>query len=236
MLECRKLIAKYGKFVALKNIDAVFYPGKISILFGPNGAGKTTLLKLLATVMKPNAGSILYYGEDIVHMPQKYRSKLGFLSHDLMLYNNLTGAENISFWYSFYSNKKDNSEIDELLRTVGLENVKNKLVKSYSRGMKQRLSIARSMINKPQIIIWDEPFSGIDAFTAKIIGELLLNKKNEDAIIIITMHDLSAGYQLADMIYLLSNGRLSFFSSKADVSYEKFKEIFSSLNNNAPIC
>lgn len=223
-------MVKYNKFKALNSISLDFYPARISVLFGPNGAGKTTLLKVVASIIKPNKGVILFNNQDIANIQDEYRGKIGFLSHELMIYNNLTAKENLSFWAIAYRKDKEEKEIDNLLHLVGLSDVGNKLVRHYSRGMKQRLALARSLLNEPDIIIWDEPFTGIDAMTTEIIINIIEKKKNDGNIIIVSTHDLTLGYQLSDYIYLLNKGMLVYCNEKKSITFDKFKEMITTFS------
>lgn len=230
MISCQKIIVKYNKFTALNNVSLEFYPSYISVLFGPNGAGKTTLLKVVASIIKPNKGVVLFNNQDIADIRDEYRSKIGYLSHELMIYNNLTAKENLSFWAIAYRKDKKEKEIDDLLHLVGLHDISNKLVKHYSKGMKQRLALARSLLNEPDIIIWDEPFTGIDAITTEIIINIIEKKKKEGNIIILSTHDLVNGYQLSDYVYLLNKGVLLYSNEKESIPFDKFKEIITTLS------
>jgi heme exporter protein A len=229
MLSCSNISVKYGNFPALNNVSLEFQPACIHVLFGPNGAGKTTLLKVLSSILKPTAGNVYYNAIDINANTLDYLSKLGFLSHDLALYNNLTARENLSFWADLYSISNKNTVINELLETVKLKEFENRFVKQFSRGMKQRLAIAKSLLHKPIILIWDEPFAGIDIMTTQIICAVLAKMKQEGALIILSTHDIVSGYQLAEYIYIMNKGKMVTQIPRATLSFEEFSTMFSRL-------
>ena len=229
MLSCSNVYVKYGNFTALSNVNLEFKPGYIHILFGPNGAGKTTLLKAMSGILEPTSGRILYDQIDIHQDPLRYFKKISFLSHDISLYNNLTAHENLSFWASLYSIAEKNERIDELLQIVKLKEFDNKFVKQFSRGMKQRLAIAKSLLHNPDVLIWDEPFTGIDIMTTEIICGILGRMQKEGSLIILTMHDLLSGYELAGNLYIINRGRVVSQFDKSSLSYEEFHAMFNQL-------
>lgn len=229
MLCCSNLYVKYGNFTALSNVNLEFKPGYIHILFGPNGAGKTTLLKVLSGVLMPTAGSILYNQTDMHHDSLHFFKRMGFLSHDISLYNNMTAIENLSFWASLYSIPEKDARIDELLRSVELKEFGDKFVKQFSRGMKQRLAIAKSLLHRPDVLIWDEPFTGIDIMTTEIICSILKCMQQEGSLIILTMHDLLSGYELGDYLYIINKGRVVSQLHKSSLSYKEFHAMFNQL-------
>ncbi|OGF64974.1 MAG: heme ABC exporter, ATP-binding protein CcmA [Candidatus Fischerbacteria bacterium RBG_13_37_8] len=225
MLACKNIIVKYGIYTALNNISLEFNRGEVHVLFGPNGAGKTTFLKVISTSMKPHKGAIVFKGKDVFTLLYEFRCVLGFLSHDLSLYNNLTAQENLQFWSELYEVKDWELRIEEVLQLVGLKDSTDKFVRQFSRGMKQRLAIARSMLHFPEVILWDEPYTGIDITTTQIINQIMNRMKNEGALIIFSTHDVSAGYALADTIHVLDRGKIVASRKKSSLSYDELQDI-----------
>lgn len=226
MLACYNILVKFNNFIALNNVSLELKRGYINILLGPNGAGKTTLLKVLASLLKPNSGRVLYGQKDIHELNQEFLYKLGFLSHDIALYNNLTAQENLLFWGKLYKIDQINQRIEEVLNSVKLEEYKNKFVKEYSRGMKQRLAIAKVLIHNPEIILWDEPFTGIDLTTTEVINKILINLKNKGRLILLSTHDLQSGYNLADNIFIINKGNIIYQNSKSLISFSELRNFF----------
>lgn len=226
MLACYNILVKFNNFIALNNVSIELKRGYINILLGPNGAGKTTLLKVLASLLKPNSGRVLYDQKDINKLNQEFLYKLGFLSHDIALYNNLTAQENLLFWGKLYKIDQINQRIEEVLNSVKLEEYKNKFVKEYSRGMKQRLAIAKVLIHNPEIILWDEPFTGIDLTTTEVINKILINLKNTGRLILLSTHDLQSGYNLADNIFIINKGNIIYQNSKSLTSFSELRNFF----------
>jgi len=229
MLTCSNVFVKYVNFTALSGINLEFKPGNIHVLFGPNGAGKTTLLKVLSGIMQPSSGSILYDQIDIYQNSLAFFKRLGFLSHDSALYNNLTARENLSFWASLYSIPDKIARIEELVEIVKLKEFGDRFVKQFSRGMKQRLAIAKSLLHKPDVLIWDEPFTGIDVMTTEIICSILTQMKQAGALIILSTHDMPSGYELADYLYIINKGRVISQLLKSSLPYDDFQCMFNQL-------
>lgn len=225
LLACKNIIVKYGLYTALNNISLEFNRGDVHVLFGPNGAGKTTFLKVLATNLKPNSGGILFKEKDAFGVLHEFRSVLGFLSHDLALYNNLTARENLRFWSELYEVRDNEIRIEEMLQLVGLKDSSERFVRQFSRGMKQRLAIARSMLHNPEVIVWDEPYTGIDIATTQIINQILYRMKKEGILIIFSTHDISAGYALADTVHVLNKGKIVVSRKKTSLSFDELQDM-----------
>lgn len=197
---------------ALNNASLKVERGELFGLLGPNGAGKTTLLKILSTLVIPDSGFAYVNGHDVVRQEDKVKSQIGLIhSDERSFFWRLTGKQNLEFFASLYGleGKAANERIDELLRLVELYSVRNSRFDSYSTGMKHRLSIARGLLNNPQILLVDELTTGIDPLGAMKIREFLkqLSKKMGKTILL-TTHDLHEAESICDRIAILHKGKV----------------------------
>ncbi|NPA90485.1 MAG: heme ABC exporter ATP-binding protein CcmA [Chloroflexi bacterium] len=208
MIHVRGLVKRFGYTVVLKGISLDIEAGESVVLLGPNGAGKTTLLRILATLLKPSAGRVTVAGEDIVRHPQAVRHLLGYVSHHPLLYPDLTARENLRFYAQLYGLPEPDARIDELLERVGLARRGDDLVRTFSRGMVQRLTIARALLHNPPILLLDEPDTGLDPQAANMLARLLQDVAVEGRTILLTTHNLSRGVDFARRVVVLAGGRI----------------------------
>ena len=207
-LNIKNITKEYGNVTVLNDVSFTFTPGVYGIL-GANGAGKTTLFRIICGLMKPNHGSIQYDHKDIVLQAEKYRSILGFLPQDFRYYPDFTGLNFMMYIASLkglhvkYAKKR----CLELLAQVGLDDVKNKKIRKYSGGMKQRLGIAQAMINNPEVIILDEPTVGLDP-KERVKFRKLISSFAEKKIVLLSTHIVSDVEYIADEIIILKKGRI----------------------------
>lgn len=216
----------FGYIQALRGIDLKVKKGEFVTVFGPNGAGKTTLIKLLATLTKPTSGKVSIANHDIKKEPDKVRAMIGVISHDPYLYGNLSTLENIKFFASLYGISQAKEKAIEVIKQVGLENRMHDLVRTFSRGMQQRLAVARAIVHEPKILLLDEPYTGLDQHGGRIFGELLKWLKAENRTIVMTTHNLSEGLEISDRVLILDGGRIIYESDARGVELTRFKEIY----------
>jgi heme exporter protein A len=223
----RNLSKAFGKTSVLKALDLDLKKGEFTVIFGPNGAGKTTLLKLISTLIEPTAGSIFVSGFNAEKEPEKVRKEIGMLSHESYLYGELTAKENLRFFGKMYGIKKRELEdrIDLLLNEVGLKAKANERVSTFSRGMKQRLSIARALLHMPSILLLDEPYTGLDSAASLIFEKILRSPDFTGCSKIMVSHDLERSFVLCDRILVLNSGNFVYDGLRKDFSgFEEFKE------------
>ncbi len=187
-ISIKKLSKVFGNKVVLKNINLEIKKGEFLTIFGPNGAGKTTLVKIISTLVKPTTGKVVIDGIDIKDKPIEIRRRIGVISHETFLYPDLTAAENLRFFGRMYGVEGLEERIEKLLKQVGLIRRKNDRVRTFSRGMKQRLSIARALIHSPSILLLDEPYTGLDQHASAMFDRIL--SINEDKTKIMISHDI----------------------------------------------
>lgn len=204
----RNLTHRFGHFAALQDIDLVVPTGQTFALFGPNGAGKTTLLRAIAALTKPSVGEIWVCGDNARSDPERIRKNIGFISHHTMLYDDLTARENLAFYGRVYGLQNLDARIGEVLLAVGLTDRQRDRVRDFSRGMKQRLAIARSILHQPSILLLDEPFTGLDTAAQSMLSNLLTALKAEGRTVFLATHDFAHGLALADRFGILLQGRL----------------------------
>ena len=166
-IEARHLVKNFGSRRVLRGLDLVVNPGEIVALIGMNGAGKTTLMRILSTLSNPDAGRLLLNGIPVRENAVEVRRQIGAVLHAPMLYSNLTAAENLRFYCKLFDLKDADERIRASLETVNLAARGSDLVRTYSRGMQQRLAIARALIHQPRVLFMDEPYTGLDQASAE---------------------------------------------------------------------
>ena len=203
--------------LAVDNISFKCEPGRVFSLLGPNGAGKTTTLRMLSTIFKPTSGTIKIAGIDAVSNSQEARKKIGFLTGSTGLYARLTPNELIQYFADLYGvSKKDLEERKERLYTLlDMHEFQNKRIGKLSTGMKQKVSICRTMIHDPEVVVFDEPTSGLDVITAENIIKLILDCKQQGKTVIFSSHIMSEVDLLCDDLAIIHKGKLLFSGTMA---------------------
>ena len=219
----RNLTHRFGHFAALQDIGLVVPTGQTFALFGPNGAGKTTLLRAIAALTKPSVGEIWVCGDNAWSDPERIRKNIGFISHHTMLYDDLTARENLAFYGRVYGLQNLDARVGEVLLAVGLTDRQRDRVRDFSRGMKQRLAIARSILHRPPILLLDEPFTGLDTAAQSMLSNLLIALKAEGRTVFLATHDFAHGLALADRFGILCRGRLIREASTRDADEAELK-------------
>ena len=226
MIEASRLWTRYGPVDALRGIDLRIGKGEFLTLFGPNGAGKSTLLKILSTIIKPTSGKVNIDGIDLSAANEDARKRIGVISHKAFLYGNLSAKENLLFFGKLYDVPNLNIRVDELLSEVGLKHRADDMVRTFSRGMLQRLTIARAIIHNPAIILLDEPYTGLDQHASKMLSNLLKKLHTEDKTIVMTTHDITNGLEISDRIVIQLLGRVVFEDRSANQTVESFERVY----------
>ncbi len=208
-LLARGLTKQYGPVPAVDDVSLGIPAGQFVVLLGPNGAGKSTLLRLLATLIRPTAGGVLIHGQDPARGDAApLRRRIGLLSHRTFLYDHLTGLENLEFYARLYGLADAPAVAGEALHGVGLGGRGADLVRTYSRGMQQRLAIARALLHRPDILLLDEPFTGLDREATDRLHAILRRAREDGRTCVMVTHDLGAGLALADRVVVLLAGRV----------------------------
>lgn len=198
----------YGRRRALSHVSLTLHSGQLVALLGPNGAGKSTLLGMLATLVRPSAGSIYYGDHSGVRVVAGLRAQIGFLSHDLQLYGELTARENLEFFAELYGLYEPTRCATEALNRAGLAPRADDVVDGFSRGMRQRLALERSLLHDPRLILLDEPFTGLDETSALVFADRLRRLKDAQRIVLLATHDLDVAEGLVDRSVMLKRGQM----------------------------
>jgi len=220
---------RFGPFTALADVSFSVDQGQAFALLGPNGAGKTTLIRLVAGLAKPSRGTIRVQGIDLAERPDLVRRRIGVISHQTMCYDDLTAAENLRFYGKLYGLSDLDTHVARSLETVGLSQRAGDLFRTFSRGMKQRLAIARATIHEPSILLLDEPFTGLDASARDMLAKRIRGFKAEGRTILLVTHDLGQALDLADRFVLLRRGHIVSTSTTASLSLAELESRYAAL-------
>jgi len=208
VIEVRKLVKRFGLKTILKGLEFSAEPGEFVGLLGPNGAGKTTFLRILSSLSRPTMGMIRVAGFYLPQQAAGVRANLGVLSHLPLLYGDLTGEENLQFYGRMYAVENLDTRIGEVLDLVDLSKRGRDLVRTYSRGMAQRLAIARAVIHDPSILLLDEPYTGLDQDASSMLDTVLKQIAAQGRTVVMTSHDLARSELLATRFDVLSRGKI----------------------------
>ena len=198
----------YGRRKALSQISFTCEAGEIVGLLGPNGAGKSTLLNILATLVAPSRGTVEYGTRTQAQGGAEIRAQIGMLGHDLFLYPELTARENLSFFSELYGLANVPAVVEAALAQAGLADRADDFVSGYSRGMRQRLALARALLHSPQLILLDEPFTGLDQSSTAALVARLQERQRAGCLIVLATHDLDVADGLLTRAIYLKNGRM----------------------------
>ena len=208
MIEARNLVRRYGYRTVLRDLTFTAAPGEFVALLGPNGAGKTTLLRVFAGLLRPTSGIVTVAGCLLPLQAMELRTRLGVVSHQPLLYGDLTAAENLRFYGQLYGVAHLSARIEALLALTGLETVRNDLVRTFSRGMQQRLAIGRAMLPDPQVLLLDEPHTGLDQDACVMLDQTLSQVAGQGRTLLMASHDLARSAALASRVDILVKGQI----------------------------
>jgi heme exporter protein A len=207
-LRIEKVEKWFGQNSALEDITLNVRTGDFLVLLGRNGAGKSTLLRVMARIVKPNHGRVEICGVDVRSHPDAVRRSLGFVAHSSYLYRHLTARENLRFFARLYSLENREQRIQAALDWVGLESSSDRPISGFSRGMQQRLAIARATLHDPEILLLDEPFSGLDLEAAELLSGWMKRFAAAGKTILMATHDLEHGLEGVNRWVFLDKGRI----------------------------
>ncbi|MEJ2111144.1 MAG: heme ABC exporter ATP-binding protein CcmA [Acidobacteriota bacterium] len=231
MIEVLKLAKHFGRFSALRDVNLAVSSGEFVSLFGKNGAGKTTFLRILAGISRPSSGVLRFQTES--HEPSSFvRGTVGYLSHDTSLYMDLTAMENLSFFARLMNTSTEDAFLMQRMQQVGLAGRENEPVRHFSRGMQQRLAIARAFLHDPKILLLDEPFTGLDPAGSDFFTRYLSESHAGGKTCVMAIHDTRLGYELADRLVVIEKGVIALDAGKSSMSYDQFIERYKSLSGS----
>jgi len=225
-IETRRLVKSFGHQVALRGVDLAVAEGEFLTLFGPNGAGKTTLMRIVASLTRPSGGTVLLGGQDLGKAAAAQRRRIGLISHNPLLYGDLTAEENLRFFARLYDLADGAARIDAVLEQVGLAIRRRDAVRTYSRGMIQRLAIARAILHDPDIMLLDEPYTGLDLQAADMLRGVLEELVAANRTVILTTHNLEQGLEMCSRAAILNRGRVAWQGRRGEVNLDTMKAIY----------
>ena len=217
-LDSKEIEKKFGYSFAVRNVTLRVRRGESVVLFGSNGAGKTTFLKMAAGLMRPTRGSLSIEGFDIGKQADEARRRIGFLSHNTFVYKDLSPLENLKFFCRLYGVPDSEERLIDLLDRVGLRGRASEPVRAFSRGLQQRVGIARALLHDPSVILLDEPYTGLDAKAAQTLNGMLDEALAAGKTIVLTTHDLDQGLRAATRALILDRGNVVYDGSAKDAA------------------
>jgi len=218
MIQTKKLVKRFGLKTILRGVDFSVAAGEFVALLGPNGAGKTTFLRILATLSRPSLGKVRVAGFELPRDAAQVRAKLGVVSHMPLLYPDLTAEENLMFYARMYGIPNMAARVTEVLEMVGLELRRKDLVRAFSRGMQQRLAIGRAVLHEPQVMLFDEPYTGLDQDASEMLDNALRYVAAEGRAVVMTSHDLARAEDLATRFDVLSRGVIAASAKREELA------------------
>lgn len=228
VVEVKGLIKRFGTKVVLKQLNLNLEKGEFAALLGPNGAGKTTFMRILATLSKASAGQIRINGFEIPGQSAEVRRQLGVVEHLPLLYGDLSAEENLEFFARLYALENIDKRIDNVLSVVGLSNRRKDLVRTFSRGMQQRLAIGRAILHEPEVLLLDEPHTGLDQAASDMLDETLRRVTSQRRTILMTSHDLARVDDLASRFLVLNHATVVADRSKQELGSENVLDFYKS--------
>jgi heme exporter protein A len=210
-VEAKGVTRIYGRQRAVggaqRGVDFTLRAGEAVALLGPNGAGKSTLVSMLATLVTPSSGTVTYGGEPA---DDEVRRRIGVIAHESLCYGDLSALENVTFFARLYGVEDASSAARKMVERVGLtDEAAQRPARTYSRGMLQRLAVARALVHRPALLLADEPFTGLDRAGVALLAELLAEERARGAMLLVVTHDFDAVAQLVDRVVVLHKGRIA---------------------------
>ncbi len=225
-IQTERLTKKFGREYALNNLDLQVERGRFITILGPNGAGKSTLLRILATLARPTSGHVFVNGQDLMRNTATIRAQIGILPHQVLLYGRLTANENLHLFGRLYGIPSIGTRAEECLSIMGISHLRHELTQTLSRGMQQRLAIARAILHNPDILLLDEPYTGLDQTAAQHLDNLLHMLHSQGKTILMTTHAIDRLNNLAADIIILAQGRMVLSASQAQIQGKDIKTLY----------
>lgn len=226
LIAVSNLYKRYDRKSVLKGVDLAVGEGQVMALLGANGAGKTTLMRIVAGLVKPDRGEVTLSGVSVGKAGVELRRYIGLVSHLPLLYDNLSGWENLSFFARLYDMQAPEERIEAVLRAVDLWQRRRDLVRTYSRGMIQRLAIGRAILHDPPVLLLDEPDTGLDQGSSQMLHELIRRLGATSRAILLSTHNLDRALEWADSICLLSDGKIVHQAATATMTGAALRQLY----------
>lgn len=209
MIEAQHLAKRFGRVVAVEDVSFSVRKGEVFGIAGPNGAGKSTIVRMLATILTPSSGTAFVNGLDVRQHPQEVRRLLGYLPEEPRVYDYMSGEDFLLFFSDLYRVPEEKRRVRALLEFVGLEEHAKRKIGDYSKGMKQRISIARTLVHDPDVLLLDEPTMGLDPASARELREKILQMRDEGKTIVVCTHYMDEADFLCDRLAILHRGKIA---------------------------
>ena len=231
MISAVGLRRSFGRAVVLDDVSLEVDAGTCVALLGPNGAGKTTLLRILATLLRPSAGRLTVCGIDALAQPDAARASLGVVAHGSYLYEDLSARENLRFWTVMGGHDAADARLEAALAQVELDAVADDRVRTFSVGMKRRLSLARVLLGQARVLLLDEPFTGLDQRGRKWLAEFLLAFKAGGGPVVVATHSLATALGVADRLMILAGGRVMIDRPCAGLDSDAIRRLYADVTD-----
>ena len=233
VVEAENLHKTFAWTPVLRGVSCTISAGEAVGIFGPNGAGKTTFLRVLATLLKPSSGTLTLFERPA--QETAVRRRLGFLGHDSFLYPDLTPIENLTFYAKAYQLENPGPRIDSVLAQVGLQDWAKTPLRTFSRGMEQRLALARALLHEPDLLLLDEPYTGLDQDAVKLLQTILMQAKGAGKTIVFATHDFELGLALCSRAVIFKRGQLVWQSPTPPVSVSEFSKLYTDVTQHSAL-
>ncbi|CAN5502710.1 N/A [soil metagenome] len=231
LISVSNLYKRYGSKNVLKGVTLDVAEGQVMALLGPNGAGKTTLMRIVAGLVKPTRGDVALGGVSLGKAGTELRRYIGLVSHLPLLYDNLSGWENLLFFARMYDMQTPEPRIEAVLQAVDLWQRRRDAVRTYSRGMLQRLSIARAILHNPPVLLLDEPDTGRDQTSSQMLHDLIRQLGASNRAILLSTHNLDRALEWADSICLLRDGKIAYQAATATLTGASLRQLYAEAGN-----
>ncbi|MDO8532897.1 MAG: heme ABC exporter ATP-binding protein CcmA [Dehalococcoidia bacterium] len=228
-VEVRKLSKDFGGRRALRGVELRAQEGESLAIFGPNGSGKTTLIKILATILRPTGGSVSVAGLSLPQEALEVRRRIGVVTHQNYLYDELTCHENLTFYGRMYRVPDIPERIRTVIAQVGLEARLHDRVRTLSNGMQRRLAIARAVLHNPSVLLLDEPEVGLDEHAVNLLEDLLARLNDGRRTVIMSTHNLERGLRMSDRVAILVDGRIAYQATRGALDVERLRGTYAQL-------
>jgi heme ABC exporter ATP-binding subunit CcmA len=225
-LACRGLTKRYGRVTALRSVDLTVPAGDCVALFGRNGAGKTTLLQIIGSLIGSYEGSAEIFGLRVKRGDAEHRRSVGLVLHDTCLYMDLSVLDNLRFFGRLYSVADPEARAHELLTQFDLETRGNSVARELSRGMKQRLALARALVHRPRLLLLDEPYTGLDELSSQALSSMLEQFVREGGTVLMSTHDVERAFDSATRAVILDQGTITFDKSTDGLDAATFRHAY----------
>lgn len=226
MIKVENLSKSFGPVTALRSVNLSVAEGEFVVVVGPNGAGKTTLVRILATLSRMTTGRVSLGGHTLPAGAIQARRQIGFVGHQPLLYGDLSAEENLIFYGRLYGVSDLAARVTQTLEMLGLTHRRRELVRTFSRGMQQRLAIARAVLHQPRVLLLDEPYTGLDQDAAARLEQMLSSAGRRGCTVVMTTHDLERGLALADRVVILARGRVAFQAQCSETNSVAFMQAY----------